>query len=62
MADSLFATVREERRSIRTLTVRVRYNDMGEDQAAHSLDEPPISRRTSMGSWERCCDWPGSGG
>jgi hypothetical protein len=29
MADNLFAKVREEGRSIRTLTVKVRYNDMG---------------------------------
>ena len=40
MADQLFATVREEGRSIRTLTVRVRYNDMGEDQVSESLPEP----------------------
>jgi DNA polymerase-3 subunit alpha len=40
MADDLFATVREERRSIRTLTVKVRYNDMAEDQASESLLEP----------------------
>ncbi len=40
MADNLFATVREEGRSIRTLTVKVRYNDMGEDQASESLLEP----------------------
>ena len=40
MADSLFASVREEGRSIRTLTVKVRYNDMGEDQASESLREP----------------------
>jgi DNA polymerase-3 subunit alpha len=40
MADNLFATVREEGRSIRTLTVRVRYNDMGEDQVSESLLEP----------------------
>ena len=37
MADKLFATVREEGRSIRTLTVRVRYNDMGEDQTSESF-------------------------
>src|SRR5271167_928659 len=30
----------EEGRSIRTLTVRVRYNDMGEDQTNESLREP----------------------
>src|SRR5580692_12061788 len=40
MADDLFATIREESRSIRTLTVKVRYNDMAEDQASQSLLEP----------------------
>ncbi|MEO8427392.1 MAG: DNA polymerase III subunit alpha, partial [Verrucomicrobiota bacterium] len=40
MADSLFAKVREEARSIRTLTVKVRYNDMAEDQVSESLIEP----------------------
>ncbi|MGN6385876.1 MAG: DNA polymerase IV [Verrucomicrobiota bacterium] len=40
MADSLFAKVREERRTIRTLTVKVRYNDMAEDQVSESLVEP----------------------
>jgi nucleotidyltransferase/DNA polymerase involved in DNA repair len=40
MADNLFAKVREEGRSIRTLTVKVRYNDMAEDQVAESLLEP----------------------
>jgi DNA-directed DNA polymerase III PolC len=40
MADNLFAKVREEGRSIRTLTVKVRYNDMGEDQVGESLLEP----------------------
>ena len=40
MADNLFASVREEGRSIRTLTLKVRYNDMGEDQASESLLEP----------------------
>ena len=40
MADHLFATVREEGRSIRTLTVRVRYNDRDENQRAESLREP----------------------
>ncbi len=37
MADDLFATVRQEGRSVRTLTVRVRYNDMAEDQVSESL-------------------------
>jgi DNA-directed DNA polymerase III PolC len=40
MADNLFSSVRDEGRSIRTLTVRVRYNDMGEDQVSESLPEP----------------------
>jgi DNA polymerase III alpha subunit/nucleotidyltransferase/DNA polymerase involved in DNA repair len=40
MADRLFAKVREERKSIRTLTVKVRYNDMAEDQCSESLLEP----------------------
>ena len=40
MADSLFSSVREERRSVRTVTVKVRYNDMAEDQAGESLVEP----------------------
>src|SRR5665213_2680534 len=40
MADNLFTKVREEGRSIRTLTVKVRYNDMGEDQTNESLREP----------------------
>ncbi len=40
MADSLFAKVREEQRSVRTLTVKVRYNDMTEDQVSESLAEP----------------------
>jgi DNA-directed DNA polymerase III PolC len=40
MADQLFAQVREENRSIRTLTVKVRYNDMAEDQVSESLREP----------------------
>jgi error-prone DNA polymerase len=40
MADRLFANVREERRSVRTLTVKVRYNDRDENQRAASLREP----------------------
>jgi len=40
MADHLFAAVRDESRSVRTLTVRVRYNDMAEDQVSESLLEP----------------------
>lgn len=40
MADDLFAKVRAENHSIRTLNVRVRYNDMDEDQVSESLVEP----------------------
>lgn len=40
MADQLFAKVREEGRSVRTLTVKVRYNDRDENQRAFSLREP----------------------
>src|ERR1039458_1823652 len=40
MADRLFVTVREEGRSVRTLTVKVRYNDHDENQRAASLREP----------------------
>ncbi len=40
LADHLFAQVRAEGRSIRTLSVKVRYNDRAEDQANASLAEP----------------------
>ena len=40
MADQLMAKVREEKKSIRTLAVKVRYNDMDEEQASESLSEP----------------------
>jgi error-prone DNA polymerase len=40
MADHLFTEVREEGRSVRTLTVKVRYNDRDESQRAESLREP----------------------
>ena len=40
MADRLMADVRADGKSIRTLTVKVRYNDMAEDQAGESLPEP----------------------
>jgi DNA-directed DNA polymerase III PolC len=40
MADRLMAKVREDGKSIRTLTVKVRYNDMAEDQCGESLAEP----------------------
>ena len=40
MADKLMAKVRDDDKSIRTLTVKIRYNDMDEEQAAESLPEP----------------------
>src|SRR5450756_1130707 len=40
MADQLFSKVREEGRSVRTLSVKVRYNDRDENQRAESLREP----------------------
>jgi error-prone DNA polymerase len=40
MADDLMAKVRGDGKSIRTLTVKVRYNDMAEDQCSGSLLEP----------------------
>lgn len=40
MADHLMAKVRADDKSIRTLTVKVRYNDMAEDQCGESLSEP----------------------
>src|ERR1700722_20187701 len=40
MADTLFVPVREEKRSVRTFTVKVRYNDFAEDQSSESLLEP----------------------
>ena len=40
MADQLMAKVREDCKSIRTLAVKVRYNDMDEEQASESLVEP----------------------
>jgi DNA-directed DNA polymerase III PolC len=40
MADKLFADVRSEGRTVRTLNVRVRYNDFDENQVSESLNEP----------------------
>lgn len=40
MADNLMKKVREDRKTIRTVTVKVRYNDMSEDQCGESLNEP----------------------
>ncbi|MCX8157436.1 MAG: DNA polymerase IV [Verrucomicrobiae bacterium] len=40
MADELFARLRATGQAARTLTVKVRYNDMAEDQCSESLPEP----------------------
>ncbi|HYE32345.1 MAG TPA: DNA polymerase IV [Methylomirabilota bacterium] len=40
MADSLMAKIREERKCIRTISVKVRYNDMDEEQRSDTLLEP----------------------
>ena len=40
MADHLMVKVREDGKSIRTVTVKIRYNDMDEDQCGESLAEP----------------------
>lgn len=40
MADNLCASLRSAGHTIRTLTVKVRYNDMAEDQCGASLTEP----------------------
>ena len=40
MADQLMAIVRSEGKAIRTVTVRVRYNDMDEESCSESLAEP----------------------
>ncbi len=40
MADRLMAKVRADHKSTRTITVRVRYNDMDEQQTSESLSEP----------------------
>ena len=40
MADDLMAKVRADGKMVRTVTVRVRYNDLDEDQRSESLAEP----------------------
>src|SRR5688572_3718731 len=40
LADRLMAQVRQENKTIRTITVKVRYNDMAEEQRSESLPEP----------------------
>lgn len=67
MADELFAKVRGEQRTIRTLTVTVRYNDRAEDQVSESLLEPTDLKTEVYGrlramlkrAWKRrsVCAW-----
>jgi DNA-directed DNA polymerase III PolC len=40
MADRLMAKVRADGKTVRTVTVKLRYNDFGESTRSHSLDEP----------------------
>jgi len=62
MADRLFATVREECRSVRTLTVKVRYNDRDENQRAESLAKPTdLETDILWADCGDCCARRGSG-
>ena len=51
MADKLMAKVREDAKSIRTITVKVRYNDMEEEQASESLAGTQRSRNGNLFNW-----------
>jgi nucleotidyltransferase/DNA polymerase involved in DNA repair len=61
IVDNLMTKVREEKKSIRTVTVKVRYNDMDECQRSESLLEPtdletdiyPLLRPLLRRAWER---------
>ncbi len=61
MADSLMRRVREDKKSIRTVTLRLRYNDMDEVSRSNSLDEPtdlehdvyPLLSGLLKRAWER---------
>lgn len=61
LADGLLATVRREGKTIRTVEVRVRYNDFDESRRSESLPEPtdlehdvyPVIRRLLRKAWER---------
>ena len=62
MADDLFAKVRAEQRTIRTLTVKVRYNDRAEDQVSESLREPTDLETDVYGRLQAMLRKAGSGG
>lgn len=61
MADRLFAKVRAEGRTVRTIEVRIRYNDFDECRRSESLAEPgdletdayPLLDRLLRRAWER---------
>ena len=61
MATRLMAKVRADQRMIRTVTVRLRYNDFAEDRRSESLREPtdletdlfPMLRRLLRAAWQR---------
>jgi DNA-directed DNA polymerase III PolC len=61
MADALMRRVRQDRKSIRTVTLRLRYNDMDEVTRSSSLDEPtdlehdiyPMLQVMLKKAWER---------
>uniref|UniRef100_UPI0037842415 Y-family DNA polymerase n=1 Tax=Prosthecobacter sp. TaxID=1965333 RepID=UPI0037842415 len=61
MADTLMRRVREDGKSIRTVTLRLRYNDMDEVTRSASLDEPtdlehdlyPLLQAMLTRAWER---------
>jgi len=61
MADTLMRRVREDGKSIRTVTLRLRYNDMDEVTRSASLDEPtdlehdlyPLLSALLKRAWER---------
>ena len=61
MADTLMRRVREDHKSIRTVTLRLRYNDMDEVTRSASLDEPtdlehdlyPLLQAMLTRAWER---------
>ncbi len=61
IADRLFAKVRAEQRTVRTIEVRIRYNDFEDCRRSESLDEPtdletdsyPLLRRLLKKAWER---------
>ena len=56
------AKVRADAKSIRTLTVKVRYNDMDEEQASESLAEPTDLETEIYAAHPGSCAKPGNGG